>query len=88
MDAMQWQQNRQYGTFEPYDLNLEYRRELMRQAEHARLLRLVRSTQRQPGLHRAVMAWSGRRLVAVGRYLLNLADSAPEPANAHQSYLR
>lgn len=85
---MERQLNYLSDTRDVYDLNREYRRELMRRAEHERLLRLVREDERQPRLHHAIMAWTGRRLVASGRYLLCMAGDAAEPASAPRLYLR
>lgn len=56
-----------------HDMNRQHRQEMMRQAEHARLVRSM-DTNRQR-LSRAVLAWTGRRLVASGHYLLSRANT-------------
>jgi hypothetical protein len=60
-------------------LNNEYRRDLMREAANERLVRIARADSRRPALHRPVLAWTGRRLMATGMYLLSLADSVKQP---------
>ena len=61
-----------YATvFMVHDMNRQHREEMMRRADHERLVRSI-STSRQVG--RAVLAWTGRRLVASGHYLLNRAE--------------
>jgi len=56
-----------------HDMNRQHREEMMRRAEHDRLVRSV-DTNRQQRVARAVLAWTGRRLVASGYYLLSRAD--------------
>ena len=59
-----------------YDMNRDYRNEMMRQAANERLVRAVRYDDSRKSLHRVAMMWAGRRLMATGRHLLEAADSA------------
>ena len=64
-----------FRTDDFYDFNRDYRNEMMRQAAHERLVRAVRRDDSRKSLHRAVMTWAGRRLVATGRHLLETAET-------------
>jgi hypothetical protein len=65
-----------FRTDDVYDMNRDYRAEMMRQAANERLVRAVRHDDSRRVLHHVVMAWAGRRLVATGSHLLEAADSA------------
>ena len=64
-----------FRTDDVYDMNRDYRAEMMRQAANERLVRAARYDDPRKTLHRVVMTWAGRRLVATGRHLLEAADS-------------
>lgn len=53
------------------DMNRHHRDAMMRDAEHARLVKTMREG--RDTLARTVMTWTGRRLVASGHYLLSRA---------------
>lgn len=62
-----------------YNLNVDYRNDMMKRAAHERLVRFVRQhSKSNKALHRTAMKWAGRRLVASGYYLLNAAESKPK----------
>lgn len=59
-----------------YDLNREYRRDMMRAADKWRLEQSILRHSRKLGAHRRLIGWTGRRLIAVGHTLQQISDAA------------
>jgi hypothetical protein len=58
-------------SYEMYEVN---RKDAIRLAEMEHLARLARTGQPRGSFYRPVLAWTGRRLLASGLYLLRLAN--------------